>query len=78
MGDRDRLDVLYQDARWLRIARFQYGIIAVPLWLLGLVGDPNTQLWLDEARRSLAAHAPDDGETDGWSESRNSTLEQDP
>ena len=47
-------------------------------WLLGLVGDPNTQLWLDEARRSLAAHPPDDGETDGWSESRRSTLEQDP
>jgi hypothetical protein len=42
MGDRDRLDVLYQDARWLRIARFQYGIIAGPLWLLGLIGSIST------------------------------------
>ena len=39
---------------------------------------PNTQLWLDEARRSLADHPPDDQETDGWSESRSPTLERDP
>jgi hypothetical protein len=47
-------------------------------WLLGLVGYPNTQLWLDEARRSLADHPPDDEETDGWSEPRSPALERDP
>lgn len=35
-------DFPYQDARWMRIGRFQYGMIAYPLWILGLVGSIST------------------------------------
>ena len=34
--------VLYQDARWTWIARFQYGWIAYPLWIAGLIGSIST------------------------------------
>lgn len=50
--------------------------LALLQWLLGLVGYPNTQLWLDEARRSLADDV-DDEEATGWSEPRSVTLGQD-
>jgi hypothetical protein len=35
-GGREPDDVLYQDARWMRMARVQYGMVAYPLWILGL------------------------------------------
>jgi hypothetical protein len=44
MADESRRDddVLYQDVRWMRMGRFQYGMIAFPLWILGLVGSIGT------------------------------------
>ena len=50
--------------------------LALLEWLLGLAGYPNTQLWLDEARRSVADYLHDD-EDGGWSEPRSITLGQD-
>lgn len=50
--------------------------LALLQWLLGLVGYPDTQLWLDEARRSLADDLDDEGTT-GWSEPRSVTLGED-
>lgn len=52
--------------------------LALLEWLLGLVGYPDTQLWLNEARRSLADH-PDAAreEPEGWSVPRSVTLGQD-
>lgn len=52
--------------------------LALLEWLLGLVGYPDTDLWMNEARRSLA----DDPQTDreepaGWSQARSITLGQD-
>jgi hypothetical protein len=32
------VDVLYQDKRWLGLARWQYGIFAYPFWFLGVAG----------------------------------------
>ncbi len=32
---------LFQDRRWLSIARLQYGLLAYPLWLLGIGGSPS-------------------------------------
>ncbi len=34
--------VIYQDARFTRIGRFQYGLVAYPLMMLGLVGSIST------------------------------------
>jgi len=34
--------LLYQDARWPRIARVSYGFFAFPLWIVGLVGSIST------------------------------------
>jgi hypothetical protein len=50
--------------------------VALLEWLLGLVGFPNTEFWLGEARRSLAEHPEPDVE-DGWAEPRSVTLGQD-
>ena len=50
--------------------------LALLEWLLGLAAHPDTQLWLDEARRSLADHPLED-DADGWSERRSVTLGQD-
>jgi hypothetical protein len=35
-------DTLYQDVRWRSIARYQYGLFASPLLILGLVGSIST------------------------------------
>jgi hypothetical protein len=51
--------------------------LALLEWLLGLVGYPDAQLWLEEARRSLADHPHDDEGADNWSEARSVTLGQD-
>ena len=38
----DTDDVLYQDVRWSRLARWRYGIFLYPLFLLFLVGSITT------------------------------------
>ena len=43
-------------------------------WLLELVGDHETDRWMDEARASLADRHSDDIEDDGWSRAPGVTL----
>jgi len=51
--------------------------LALLEWLLGLVGYPDTRLWIGEARRSLGDRPHGDEENDGWSRPRSVTLGQD-
>jgi hypothetical protein len=48
----------------------------VPRWLLGLVGHPETRVWLDMARDSLAQDPPEPDLSDSWSRPRGRTLGQ--
>lgn len=61
MAGDDRVDsgkgILYQDARWRRIGRVQYGMIAYPLWLLALAGSIATGA-LDHVVLALAIFTP--------------------
>jgi hypothetical protein len=45
-------------------------------WLLGLAGYPDTQLWLQEARRSLADDPHGEAGADGWREPQSVTVGQ--